>query len=151
MSSQISGKAQLRNQYGITVQRVASTLPASTDLTIFNVAGGRVLLTTLVGEVTTVIQAQATATKIRHTSTVGAITSDLCATVDLTGAVVGTQFGITGSAGTAAAIGSAVPQTNEVVLTTGALKLNTAATSTGAMRWTITYIPLDDGASITAA
>lgn len=151
MSSGISGKSQLRNVYGVTVQRATSTLPATTDLTIFTVAGGRVLLTTIVGEVTTAIQAQATATKIRHTSTTGAVTSDLCATLDLTGAVVGTQLSITGTPATAMVSGSAVVQNNEVILAIGALKLNTAATSTGAIRWTITYIPLDDGASVTAA
>lgn len=153
MSAGITGKS-LRSIYaGQKVERATSTLPASTDLTIFNVAGGRIMLTSIIGEVTTAVQAQATATKIRHTSTTGAVTTDLCATVDLASAVAGTQFGISGGSATAAVIGSTVPTPTPVglVLAIGALKLNTAATSTGAMRWTLTYVPLDDGASVTAA
>lgn len=149
MSALPRGRAVRQAVYGITVERAASNLPGTGDLSIFQVLGGRVLLTTILGEVTTVIQTQTNAVKLRHIGS--GVTTDVCATVDVSAAAVGTQFGITGTFGTAATLGIATNQTNEIVLATGLLKLNTGATNTGQMRWTATYIPLDDGATLIAA
>lgn len=151
MSSGISGKAVRQSTYGTTVQRAASNLAQSGNLTLFTVTGGRVLLTTIVGEVTTAIQAQADAVKLQSVSTTGSITTDLCATVDVNGAAVGNLFGMTGTAATAAVLGSAVPQLNEVIMQPGIIRMNAAASNTGQMKWTVTYIPLDDGAVLTAS
>jgi hypothetical protein len=151
MSSTVPGKAVRQGVYGITVQRAAGNLPATTNGNLFQVSGGRILLTTIVGEVTTAIQAQANAVKLNHQSAVlGGAGTDLCASVESSGLAVGTQFGITGTPSTAALVGAAVTQPNELVLTAGFIRLNTAATNTGAMRWTVTYVPLDDGASVQA-
>ena len=151
MSSGISGKTVRQSTYGTTVQRAASNLAQSGNLTLFTVTGGRVLLTTIVGEVTTAIQAQADAVKLQSVSTTGSITTDLCATVDVNGAAVGNLFGMTGTAATAAVLGSAVPQLNEVIMQPGVIRMNAAASNTGQMKWTVTYIPLDDGAVLTAS
>ncbi len=113
--------------------------------------GGRVLLTTIVGEVTTVIQAQADAVKLQSVSTVGSIVSDLCATVDVNAAAVGNLLGITGTAATAAVLGSAVPQLNEMIMQPGVIRMNAAASNTGQMKWTVTWIPLDDAAVLVAS
>lgn len=150
MASQVPGKAIRQNLYGTRVDRAAATIPATTSQTLFTVAGGRVLITTIIGEVTTVIQAQANAMKLQHAATAGG-TSDMCATVESNGKAVGALFGIPGAPASAATFGAAVPQTNELVVGPGSIQLNTAATNTGAMKWTLTYIPLDDGASVTAA
>ena len=56
---------------GLKVDRATSSLPATTDLTIFNVTGGRVIVTSILGEVTTVIQAQACAIKLKSVPTTG--------------------------------------------------------------------------------
>lgn len=151
MASQIAGKAQRTNTYGIKVERVAGNLPASTYGNLYQVTGGRVLLTTLVGEVTTVIQAQANAIKLNHQSAVlGGSGTDLSTTVESNGLAVGTQIGLTGTFSAPLVVGAATVQNNETVLTSGFVRLNTAATNTGQVRWTLTYIPLDDGAQVVA-
>lgn len=151
MSTGIAGRQQRGAVYGNKVERATANLPASTNGNLFQVTGGRVLMTTIVGEVTTVIQAQANAIKLNHLSTaLGGAGTDITGTVESNGLAVGTQLGITGTFATAMQVGAAVPQTNEIVLTTGFLRLNTAATNTGQVRWTVTYIPLDDGAALVA-
>lgn len=149
MASGISGRDARKIFYGARVDRAAATIPQSAAGSLFTVSGGRVLLTSIVGEVTTAIQAQATTMKLQHTQ--GATTTDLSATVDMTGQPVGALYGITGKAGDAAVAGSGVPQTNEIILQVGTLKATTVVNSTGAMKWTVNFIPLDDGATIVAA
>lgn len=151
MASQIPGRGLRLESYGLTVVRATGALPQSTTGTLFNVTGGRILLTSLAGSVTTAVQAQATTYKLVTLSTTGAVANDICATVDLTGAVVGTILGITGVRTDAMLTGSSVPTPNELVVTIGAIRATTVASSTGAIQWTLTYIPLDDGAVCVAA
>ncbi|HEY6034880.1 MAG TPA: hypothetical protein VIV58_11485, partial [Kofleriaceae bacterium] len=49
---------------GTRVDRATAALPATTTSAIATVAGGRVLLTAILGEVTTVIQTQANNTSV---------------------------------------------------------------------------------------
>ncbi len=151
MSSGISGRSTRIGNYGITVVRATSALPQTTNAAIFNVNAGRVLLTGIWGLVTTAIQAQANNYNLTTNSTTGNITSNLCAVLDITGLAVGNMLGITGTPATAMSAGSNVPQCNEVIVAPGTIRAVAAASSTGAVQWNVTYIPLDDGASITAA
>jgi hypothetical protein len=150
MASGISGRAQLRNQYGPRIDRAAANLPATTSGNLFQVIGGRVLVTTITGVVTTAIQAQANAVKLQAANAGATIVTDLCATVDINGLAAGNLLGITGTTTAAAVVGQAVIQNNEVIVNTGFIRLNTAATNTGQMSWSLTYIPLDDGAYVVA-
>lgn len=152
MASGIAGAQQRRLVLGNTVARATSTLPATTSLTIFNVTGGNVLLTSLVGTVTTAIQGQATTITINHT--VGATTTALSTSAgDLNAAVVGSVASLTGITigGSPVNVGAAGASVCQFVLGAGALKYTTGATSTGSIRWTLTYVPIDDGAAVTAA
>jgi|SRR6188508_1377428 len=150
MASGISGQALRRNLYGQSVTRAAANLPATTSGNLFSVSG-RVIVTTIVGQVVTAIQAQANAVKLEAFLTAAAAATDLCATAESNGQGVGKLFGITGAVGTAGVFGYGVPQTNELVINgPGFIRLNTAATNTGTMSWTVTYIPLDDGAAVAA-
>lgn len=129
------------------------TLPASTTGALFTVSGGRVLITSITGVVTTAVQAQANAIKLVATPTVGTV-NDLSGTVESNGAIVGSLFGATGLAADALvkSTGGGVSNLrNPVVVAAGAIGLNAAATNTGAVDWTVTYIPLDDGATVAAA
>ena len=150
MATGISGKAQRRNNYGVTVERAAQTVPATGNTTIFNVTGGRVILTYLIGEVTTVMSATATNLKISAVGTVSTVSTDLCSNTAVTSLAVGNQFSPS-AIGSAATVGSAVVQNNETVIPVGIIRITTDATNTGAMRWTLLYVPLDDGAVVTAA
>ncbi len=150
-TSPSTAKAVRLGILGTKVDRATSTLPATGDLTLFTVSGGRVIITSLVGEVTTAIQAQANAVKIKSVPTTGTA-KDISATLDINGWLVsldGTALSTTLSGTNAGA--ALVTKASGIIVPIGSVKLNTAATNTGAMKWSITYIPYDDGASVAAA
>ena len=68
---------------GILVSRATAALPATAAQNIFTVSGGRILLVALVGEVTTIIQAQATTVKVTSTPTTGSAIDLSTATADI--------------------------------------------------------------------
>jgi hypothetical protein len=151
MAAGVSLRAQRRNVYGATVERAAQVIPATGNVTLFTVAGGRVVVTYLIGEVTTVMSATATNAKLTSVSTaIGGAGTDICANTAVTSLAVGNEFSPT-AIGSAAQTGAVVTQNNEIVIPAGIIRLTTDATNTGAMRWTLLYLPLDDGATVTAA
>jgi hypothetical protein len=138
---------------GIRVDRPTDTLPQTAAEALFTVTGGRVLVIGIVGEVTTAVQAQANATKLQANPTTGT-TVDVCATLDITGDEVGCLYGITGVFGDAmigANAGATVWPTRPFVANVGSIDLNCAASNTGAAKWSLVYVPLDDGAEVVAA
>jgi hypothetical protein len=138
---------------GLRVDKGAATLPASTTGALFTVAGGRVAITAIVGEVTTIVQNQACNAKLVSTPTVGTAV-DLCAVLNIQAKEAGTLFGITGIFGDAmvgANAGAGILPQRMVVVPPGTIGLNTSATNTGATKWTVFYVPIDDGATVVAA
>lgn len=154
MSVLIQG-AQLRTiGLGTKVDKATATLPASTTGSLFTVTGGRVMVTSIVGRVTTSIQAQANAIKLVATPSGSGAVNDLSGTVESNGLAAGGLLSITGLAGDAmvkSTGGGVSTLRNPVIVAAGAIGLNTAATNTGSVEWSLTYIPLDDGASVAAA
>jgi hypothetical protein len=139
--------------FGISVARATAALPQTTQSALFTVATGRVIITSIVGEVTTVIQTQANNTKIVSNPTTGTDV-DLCAVLDITADQVGCLYGITGTFATAmvgANAGATPVQTNGIVVNVGTIDLSCAASNTGSVKWNVTYVPLDAGATIVAA
>jgi len=138
---------------GSKVDRVTANIPQTTTGTLFTVSGGRILVTSILGEVTTAIQAQANAVKLRATPTTGSV-NDLSTTVDINGAAVGSLLGATGLAGDALVLstgGGVSNLRNPIIVAIGNIGLNTAASSTGQIKWSITYVPYDNGATVVAA
>lgn len=138
---------------GERVDRADANLPQTAAEAIFTVIGGRVQITGIVGVVGTVIETQANNTKLTANPTVGSDV-DICAVLSITADEAGTLYSITGTlsdalAGTAA--GAVSAQAKGVIVNTGTIDLNCAASNTGTIAWTIFYIPIDDGASIEAA
>lgn len=136
---------------GFRVDKASATLPATTDQTLFTISGGRVLVTLLFGEVTTIIQTQACNTKVTSAPTVGTAV-DLAANLDISADEAGCLYLVEGD-GTAlvgANAGAALSGigASPMIIPAGIIKLTTAATNTGATKWTLYYIPLDDGASV---
>jgi hypothetical protein len=72
---------------GHRVDRETDNILTGEDL--FTVTGGRVLVTQIIGEVTTIIESKTVNFKLASDPTVGT-TNDMCANLDLTGAEVGT-------------------------------------------------------------
>lgn len=139
--------------FGIRVLRPTANLPQTTQHPLFTVAGGRVALTLIVGEVTTVIQTQANNTKLVGNPTVGTDV-DICAVLSITAKEVGALFGITGlfsDALVGANAGATVAPRNAVILNVGTLDLSCAASNTGQVKWLACYQPIDPGATLVAA
>ena len=151
MSVLMSG-SQLRDiLLGRRVEKSTGTL-AATTIGLFTVAGGKVLVTSIVGEVTTAITV-ANSYKLQHNPTVGT-TKDLVAATDIgtTDTPAGNLLGFQGLTGDSILTGpGAVPTLKQpIVLTAGSIESVSAGTD-GVILWVVTYVPLDDGASIVAA
>lgn len=155
MTTIIQGSQLRKLLYGTTVSNAAGkTVPQAATSTIFTVAGGRILVTGLYGKVTTVIGGTTPSAKIVSTPTTGTAV-DVSSATAITGKEVGSLLALAGTVGTAlnvqnAGAGAALPSAIQVPI--GTLGVNvSAADATGAIQWTLTYVPLDDGASVTAA
>jgi hypothetical protein len=139
---------------GIHVQKSSASLPQTATQNLFTVAGGRVLVTLLFGEVTTIIQSSDPVAKITSTPTVGTAV-DVGATVDITSLEVGGFIVVEGD-GTAMIKGNAgagMPGTGQGkwICATGIINLITGASKTGATKWDLWYFPLDVGATVVSA
>ena len=153
MSVLIQGDQIRAVLFGVKVDRATAALPATATGALFNVTGGRILLTNIVGEVTTAIQAQANAIKLVATPTTGSV-NDLSAAVESNALAVGGLLSITGLAADAmvkSTGGGVSGLRNPIIVAIGAIGLNTAATNTGSIKWSMTYVPIDNGASVAAA
>jgi hypothetical protein len=159
MSSLIKSSAMRTIDLGILVSRATATLPQTAAGNIFLITGGRVLVTSIIGQVTTVIQNQANVTKLQSVPTVGS-TVDLSATVDIANLEAGGLLGLTTaqtatpfSLALAKQLAGAIPLDIGlgVIIATGAIALNCGASNTGSVKWDLTYIPYDTGASVAAA
>jgi hypothetical protein len=140
---------------GIEVVRAAAALPQTAQAALFNVTGGRIKLIDIYGEVTVQIGAVANGTQLVSNPTVGADV-DLCTDTDINGDAVGTIYGITGTFASAmvkSASGTVVYQATPTVIPVGAIELDCAASDGGGgrVKWTLHYLPLEDGAMVTAA
>ena len=138
---------------GIRVDKGATTNPQTAAVDLFTITGGRVAMTAIVGEVTTIMGAVGNNTQLRSNPTTGT-TSPICAVLDTANDEVGTLYGITGAVGDAMIgddAGGVSMQDRPVVLPVGSLELYCAANNTGATKWSLWYVPIDDGAYVTAA
>lgn len=159
MSTIISGDQMRSIVLGIQVNKAAAILPATTVQTLFTIAGGRIFVTALFGEVTTVFDGTANSLSVEADPTVGAA-ADLAAATVCTSDIAGTLYTVHGIQaallGTQKEGGTEVP-THAVarspvgggfVVPAGVIQLRTTATdTTGATKWTLMYVPLDSGAS----
>ncbi len=156
MSVIISGPQVRMLGLGTKVDKAAATLPASTVQTLFTVSGGRILLTSILGEVTTIIQTQTNNAKLQCVPTTGT-TVDWCATADITALEVGAFLTVTPDLD-ATPFSVALQKQNAgattislgvgIIVPIGAIKLSCSATNTGATKWSMTYIAYDDGATV---
>lgn len=155
MTSVSSPNSFLKINLGVQVIRTTSALPATTDLTLFTVTGGKIVVTSIVGTVTTVIQSQANAVKLKSVPTTGT-SKDISGTFDVNAMEVGGLLSLDGTTLATALSGTnagaaLVGRGGGILVPIGSIKLNTAATNTGAIQWTLTYYPYDNGAAAVAA
>lgn len=151
MSTLIQG-SQLRTLgFGQRASKSTGTLAAST-VALFTVAGGRVALTSVYGLVGIAITV-ANSYKVQHNPTSGT-TVDLCAATDIgtTDTPAGDLLSFTGEAvGSSLSRGGAVETLRApIVLAAGQVESVSGGTD-GEITWVVTWVPLDDGASLVAA
>ncbi|GAA2360869.1 hypothetical protein Cme02nite_38240 [Catellatospora methionotrophica] len=151
MTTMIQSDQQRAILLGNRAEKSTGTL-AATTIPLFTVAGGKVLVTSIVGEVTTAITV-ANSYKLQHNPTVGT-TKDLFAATDIgtTDTPAGSLLGFQGLVGDSLLQGpGAVPTIKQpIVLTAGQIESVSAGTD-GVIVWVVTWVPLDNGASLVAA
>ena len=139
---------------GVQVSKSAATLPATTTQNIFTVTIGRVLVLLLLGEVTTIVQAQANNLKVTSAPTTGTAV-DIASNLDVNAKEAGTLLlcELDGTALVGANAGAALSGVGLAycVVPIGSIRIETSATNTGATKWDIWYVPLDVGAVIASA
>ena len=135
------------------VERAAAILPATAQTPYFTVSG-RVLITQIVGEVTTVFDGTVNSIKLVANPTVGADVN-LCAALAVTSDALGTVYTITGTLADAmvpTTSGAVQAQLSAILVTDGTIDLDATATdTTGSTRWILHYIPLDLGSTVVVA
>lgn len=152
--------------YGVLVTGAAKTLPASTSGDIFTVTGGRVVVTSLTGVVTTAIQNQACALSVGHKPTGGSSqVATLASATSIINFALGSSLAVASlNSGVAALVvlaptavvpgvdlGISADDGGLALVPAGSIQVTTSATNTGAITWSVTYIPYDAGAVVTAA
>jgi len=145
-----------RTGVGTRVTRATLTLAAATT-TIFAVAGGRVIITNILGTITTLIGGLSNYYLLHDpTGTMPLSTiTNLCAATNIDAYPVGDVVGITGVPTDAlipGAMASVIPSmTMEVVLPIGNIRAVSSTAPGGAILWTVWYKPLDAAGYVVAA
>jgi hypothetical protein len=139
---------------GFHCVKAAADLPAhgvsSGNQTLFTISRGRIFVTLLLGEVTTVFQNSDPVLTVFADPTSGVDVS-LASTVDTSSLQAGGFLIVEGdgSALVKSNAGAAiVPAQHEFIVAEGKIVLDTDATKTGATKWDLYYFPLDEGATV---
>jgi hypothetical protein len=139
---------------GKKVSKATAVIANNSTVDLFTVGTGRVVVHAIVGEVTTLVQSQATSCKLISTPTTGTA-ADLCGALDLTGDEAGCLYGITGLTGDVMIgtnAGATICPKHGVIVPIGVIGFNNASgANTGSVKWDIYYTPLDTGATIVSA
>lgn len=150
MSILVPGTGLRTWQFGLKVEKSTGTL-AATTIPLFTVSG-LVLVTAIIGEVTTAITV-ANSYKLQHNPTTG-VTGDLCAATDIgtTDTPAGNLLSFQGLSGDSmiTGIGKIATLKQPIALTAGVIESVSAGTD-GVINWILTYIPLADSAQVVAA
>lgn len=155
MSTLIAGKDLVTLAVGQRVDRATAVLPATAYGALFTVAGGRILVTGLIGEFTVVASGTATTVKVTGTPTSGTAT-DWSTAVAVTSKEVGSQITLPAVFAGATVVNNAgaggqLQVASPFVAAIGTLGITTSATNTGSVKWSLFWIPLDNAATVAAA
>lgn len=152
MTAMIQGSQLAAINLGTKVSTSGKTVPQNANSALFTVTGGRVVVLGIVGEVTTVIGGTTPSAKLVANPTTGT-DSDITSAVAISSDPVGNLYGVATVGGALAVLESVAPlNQTPFVVKAGTIDLNvSAADATGAIKWDLFYVPLDPGASVTAA
>jgi hypothetical protein len=157
MSTIIQGYQLRTLAFGTQVIKGPQTPPNSgSSATIATVAGGSVLITSMLGLVTTVMSGTTGQVSVGTVPSVGtASTTGIAAAAVLGGKEVGTWIvplvsaGVGGTLIVGANAGAALFLPTPFIVSAGTINWTTSvATMTGQVKWYFTYIALDNGAAL---
>lgn len=126
--------------------------PTAAAVSKFTVAGGRILVHRMFGEVTTVMQASACNTKVTINPTTGT-SGDVASNLDVTGDEAGTIYVVEGDGTalvgvTAGTVWGAAGLPHPFVVPVGTIDVEHGAAITGSIKWDLWWEPLDEGAYV---
>lgn len=156
MAVLIAGSAFRSMVLGPAVTRAAALLPQTATAAIFNVLGGKILITSLTGSCAVLSPATTNTLKITGTPTVGTA-ADWCAATSVASKEAGTLVSLVSPVVPATGLvvsnaGTPLSIPDPFVTNAGTITLTTSGSAaTGTWQWVITYVPIDNGASVTAA
>ncbi len=143
-----------RRQLGQTTERATETLIGDTH-DIFTITGGRILVTQILGQVTIAVATASSIQLIANPAAALGTTRAMCALLLVNGYQVGDLLGITGVNTDPmippAASGTVEAQTMGVIVQIGAIELLCNLIGAGSIRWTLKWVPIDEGAAVVAA
>ncbi len=156
MTTLIANKDVRTIALGINVSRAAAVAPtvAQSPQNIFTISGGRIIVVSLIGEVTTVFDGTAYTLKVSGAPTTGSAVDWSAVSGSLASLQVGGKVTLPAAAATALVSGNAggvIAKQAAWVAAIGTITLTGSATQTGALKWDLTYVPLDVGAQVVAA
>jgi len=143
-----------RRALGQTTERATETLIANTH-DIFTVAGGRIMVTQILGQFTIACATASSIQLIANPAALLGTARNMCALLLVNGFQVGDLLGITGVNTDPmippAPSGTVEAQTMGVIVQIGAIELLCNLVGPGSIRWTLKWIPIDTGAAVVAA
>ena len=159
MSTVVNNTSIRQVALGRFAQTAAKTVPQNATQTVFTVSGGRIMITSLYGLVTTIIAGTTPAVKYIATPTVGTL-NDMCTALTITADEVGMMWQLpilvgspligaaaAGKSGSVSGTGGMCGQ----IVAPGTIGFNnSAADGTGAVIHTLLWVPLDAGAAVVA-
>lgn len=154
--------AQRQLVLGNKTDKAITTASGGTK-SLFTITGGRVLITSIIGRVTTAIGATTSNLKLVYNPTAAGTSFDLCTAVDIASDAVEQTYHLASTSTDAApgalivtgAVGQAIPGVLAfpAVLQAGELEANFSAdpTGSGAISWSVTWCPYDDLGTLAAS
>ena len=151
-----SARAGLLNRLlGVRVDRAAAALPGGTSGAIFTISNGVVLMTAILGEWVGAASGACNLKITANPTLATAVDTDLCAVAAVATCDIGSLLSIDGTPANALLaphVGAVELQTpTGIFLQEGTLDLDASTTITGNVKWSIWYIPAEEGAIVTAA
>lgn len=146
-------------QLGRIVTRPTKVIPQAAAESLFTVTGGNIIVTGLIGEVTTIMDAVATTLRLGFTPSAAGTAAIFwsAASADITGLAAGVHIYLPAAAASAlptdtATGGGYIDVTPQWFCPPGAVTLTGTGLNTGGrIKWDLLYIPLDDATNVVAA
>ena len=138
------------SELGCETIRTTGAIPQTTQTSLFTITGS-VMITAVVGTVTTNIGAVANASYLDYNPTAG-VDSPLCATLDINGDVAGTTYGVIGDP-TVAMVRMGAKLASPLILGPGVIEMDCAGNDGGGGRvqWTVYWKPITSAGGVAAA